>query len=359
MDVAEFPDRSYKAEFNRWRATMRLKTFHAKSLQDAMTLVREQLGDDAIIVATQESGGPQGARVTAAVEQEDDPFEALGGDIDVIEAITEALERHGTPPELTDRLVDEASMLEESDPVKALTHALAEVFRFDPLPEDSNGRPLILIGPLGVGKTVGCVKLAARAALKDPGTEALIQDETDGRVATNRLPVHLVGADKLKIGAMEQLALYADKLGANMIVVSDGKVLSKALKKLPPDEVIVIDTPGTNPFNLEELAHIVELAEAADMDPVLVLTAGRDAEEAADLAKAFRPAGATRLLITGYDIARRLGSMLAAAVASDLALSDIGRSPRIADGFQPLDAATLARMLLPKPKKAPQKQTAS
>lgn len=337
---------------------MRLKTFHAKSLQDAMTLVREQLGDDAIIVATHESGGPQGARVTAAVEREEDPFDTPGNGIDVIEAITEALQRHGTPPELTDRLVDEASMVEESDPVKALTHALSEVFRFDPLPEEPAGRPLILIGPPGVGKTVGCVKLAARAALKDPRTEELIQDETDGRNATNRLPVHMIGADKLKIGAMEQLALYADKLGANMVVVGDGKALAKALAKFPPDELIVIDTPGTNPFNLEELAHIVELAEAGELEPILVLTAGRDAEEAADLAKAFRPAGATRLLITGYDIARRLGSMLAAAVASDLALSDIGRSPRIADGFEPLDPATLARMLLPKSKKSHGKQAA-
>ncbi len=335
---------------------MRLKTFHAKSLQDAMALVREQLGDDAIIVATHESGGPQGARVTAAVEREEDPFDNMGNGIDVIEAITDALQRHGTPPELTDRLVDEASMVEETDPVKALTHALGEVFRFDPLPEEPVGRPLILIGPPGVGKTVGCVKLAARAALKDPHMEDLIQDETDGRKATNSLPVHMIGADKLKIGAMEQLALYADKLGANMVVVSDGKALTKALAKLPPGELIVIDTPGTNPFNLEELAHIVELAEAGELEPILVLTAGRDAEEAADLAKAFRPAGATRLLITGYDIARRLGSMLAAAVASDLALSDIGRSPRIGDGFEPLDPATLARMLLPKAKKAHGKQ---
>jgi len=325
---------------------MRLKTFHAKSLKDAMLLVREQLGEDAIIVATQDTEGPQGARVTAAVEQEEDPFEGLAAtDIDVLETITAALERHGAPPDLTDRLVDEASMVEDSDPTKALTYALEEVFQFNPLPVNAANGPLILIGPPGVGKTVGCVKLAARAALQDLQQE---EDEAiDHRKSGNRLPVNLVGADKAKIGALEQLALYADKLGAHMVVVSDGKGLAKALAKLPSNELVVIDTPGTNPFNLEELAHIVDLAEATEMEPVLVLTAGRDAEEATDLAKAFRPAGATRLLITGYDVARRLGSMLAAAQASGLALSDIGRSPRIADGFVPLDAETLARMLLP------------
>ena len=338
---------------------MRLKTFHAKSLKDAMLLVREQLGDDAIIVDTHESDGPQGARVTAAVEQEDDPFaDLVSGNMDVLEAITSALERHGAPPELTDRLVDEASMVEASDPTKALTFALEEVFRFDPLPLGGTKQPLILIGPPGVGKTVGCVKLAARAALQDLQQNEEVEQTGKEHVPGNRLPVNLVGADKAKIGAMEQLALYADKLGANMLVVSDGKALAKALQKLPDGELVVVDTPGTNPFNLEELAHIVDLSEAAEMEPVLVLTAGRDAEEAADLAKAFRPAGATRLLITGYDIARRLGSMLAAAQASGLALSDIGRSPRIADGFEPLDAATLARMLLPNSSKTQGAQSA-
>ena len=313
-----------------------------------MLLVREQLGEDAIIVATHESDGPQGARVTAAVEREDDPFEDLGtSDVDVLETITSALEKHGAPPELTDRLVDEASMVEEKDPAKALAYALAEVFQFNPLPVGNANHPLILIGPPGVGKTVGCVKLAARAALQDLHEHDLETDAMPSRASGNRLPVNLVGADKAKIGAIEQLALYADKLGAQMVVVSDGKGLANALNKLPENELIVVDTPGTNPFNLEELARIVELSEAAALEPVLVLTAGRDAEEATDLAKAFRPAGATRLLITGYDIARRLGSMLAAAQASGLALSDIGRSPRIADGFEPLNVSTLARMLLP------------
>ena len=310
-----------------------------------MLLVREQLGEDAIIVDTQDAEGPQGARVTAAVERDEDPFEDLTAvGIGVIEIITDALERHGAPAELTDRLVDEATMIEEADATKALAYALAEVFRFDPLPPGAADRPLILVGPPGVGKTVGCVKLAARAALND------LKDgqEDDGPAqSANRLPVNLIGADKVKIGAMEQLALYAERLGAHMAVVSDGKSLAQTLEKLPKGEMVVVDTPGTNPFNLEEMAHLVDLAESAEMEPVLVLTAGRDADEATDLAKAFRPVGATRLLITGYDIARRLGSMLAAAQASDLPLSDIGRSPRIADGFQPLDAETLAQMLLP------------
>jgi len=314
---------------------MRLKTFHAKTMQEAMALVRAQIGDDAIIVAAQEEDGARGARVTAAVDDESIYVgETTTAEVEALETITDALERHGTPQPLTDRLVETASHLAVADPVEALAYALEESFVFDPLPRSLGGRPLIMVGPPGTGKTVACAKLAARIA---------IDWESDG---DNDLPVDLIAADPVRVGAVEQLTAYAERLGARLYVAADASALAAALTQCRRDELVLIDTPGTNPFNLEELARIVEFAETMDMEPVLVLGAGRDSEEAADVAQAFRPVGPKRLLITGYDIARRLGSMLAAADACGLALSDIGRSPQIADGFESLDPQTLARMML-------------
>ncbi|MDJ0685608.1 MAG: GTPase [Alphaproteobacteria bacterium] len=323
---------------------MRLKTFHAKSLKDAMALVREQLGDDAIIVATHDSDGPQGARVTAAVEQEDQPYAVPGDEAqDIPNLLTDALERHGAPPDLTDRLVNEAAMIEAESAIDALAHALAAVFRFEPLPDSGEAPPLLLIGPPGVGKTISGAKLAARAFLND-----------------NAAPAALIAADSTRLGAVEQLRLYADRLGARFFTAQDAQTLAAALAQCRKSDLAVIDTAGVNPFKLEELAALVELSKSAPMEPVLVLTAGRDAEEAADLAKAFRPVEPRRLLITGYDIARRLGSMLAAAEASGLALSGLGASPVIGDGFEPLDARKLAALLLPnQPNPAPPPQRGS
>ena len=52
---------------------MRLKSYTAKTTKDAMQMVREELGEDAIIVATHEEknavGGRQ-VRITAAVEKD-------------------------------------------------------------------------------------------------------------------------------------------------------------------------------------------------------------------------------------------------------------------------------------------------
>ena len=51
---------------------MRLKSYNAPTMAEAMRLVREESGEDAIIVSTQRSSDGQGVRITAAL---DDPGE--------------------------------------------------------------------------------------------------------------------------------------------------------------------------------------------------------------------------------------------------------------------------------------------
>lgn len=317
---------------------MRLKTFHADSLSAALALVRETLGEDAIIVATQEEDETdRGARVTAAVEEREDADFADWGEedqADALERITTRLERHGCPLALTDRLVQAAADTEETDAQLALAGALDRYFAFRPLPDEPGGKPLMLIGPPGVGKTVTCAKIAARVAIA--------YDER-----AEQAPVVLIAADPMRVGAVDQLRAYAERLGASLKIAEDADALHRALGACGRRDLVVIDTPGTNPYDLEELAFLIELAEAGELDPVLLVGAGRDAEEAADLAKAFRPVEPRRMLATGLDLSHRLGSLLAAADAGRLAFSDVSRSPRIAEGLKPLNPLTLARLLLP------------
>jgi len=59
----------------------------------------------------------------------------------------------------------------------------------------------------------------------------------------------------------------------------------------------------------------------------------------------FAALGATMLVASRVDAARRLGGILAAADAASLALAAAGNSPRIADGLPDLDASLLADMM--------------
>ena len=106
---------------------MRLKSFHAPSMVEAMRLVRDALGDDAIIVATREEEG--GVRLTAAIDDVEEPLLPPPSshaqeptarrpwphgyrrepEIDVVDLVCDALARHGTPPLITDRLLNTIS----------------------------------------------------------------------------------------------------------------------------------------------------------------------------------------------------------------------------------------------------------
>ena len=80
-----------------------------------------------------------------------------------------------------------------------------------------------------------------------------------------------------------------------------------------------------------------------------VLPAGGDAMESAEMAVAFAAIGADRMIGTRLDIARRLGGILSATQAGNLALMAVSTSPNIGTALLPINPVSLARLLLPRP----------
>ena len=98
-------------------------------------------------------------------------------------------------------------------------------------------------------------------------------------------------------------------------------------------------SPGTN------YIHIM-LNAAAVLPPLTdAVLAGLDPLESQDIGAAFMAGGASLLIATKTDIARRLGGLLAAAGAG-LALTEAGIGPGAADGLTGLTPAWLADRLL-------------
>ena len=294
---------------------MRLKLFRAATMAEAMARLRAELGAEAIILATRRVAG--GVELTAALEPEDEPVlipptpPADGG------PNTHAacpLRAHNLPAALAARLSG-----------GSLEDALTQILRFAPLPAGVP-RPLLLAGPPGAGKTLTCAKLAARCVLS--GAAPLV-----------------VTADGQRAGAAEQLAAFTRLLGLTLAVATGPGTLAKSLMRRAAGAPVLIDTASCDPFDPGQAEALRSLATVAEADIALVLPAGLDPHEAADLARAFAALGARHLVPTRIDTARRLGSVLAAAASAPLALGEAGTGPGAADGLTTLSPASLAERL--------------
>lgn len=307
---------------------MRLKSFTAKSVPEAMQKVRDQLGPDAVILSSYTD--PCGlVKVTAALDgQADGGMADFSDSLRAIDDLNETLDYHRVPPGLADHLIAAAAGIATDDATMALAAALDAEIGFAPLNKRHAERPLLLAGPPGAGKTATAAKLCAWARLL--GLEATI-----------------ISMDDVKAGAVAQVGAYAKALGAKLDQAKDAADLRHRLKDVPAGSFVVIDTVGANPFDSAELAQLAGLAAAAGGAFTLVLPAGGDTMESAEIALAFQESGACNLIATKLDATRRLGGVLSAAHAGGLALVAGGTAPSIGNGLITINPVSLARLMRP------------
>ncbi len=308
---------------------MRLRSFTAETVPEAMRRVRAALGPDAVILSTQPAEEIGQVRVTAALE--DTSPDDMSLDPAPLGTLSEVLAYHRVPPGLFERLIAAATRLPANDAVTLLAGALKSELAYAPLPtrlrDAERGRPIMLIGPPGAGKTATGAKLCARALLSGakPG---------------------FITLDAGKSGGLAQATAFAEALKIRIEPAAGPDALAGAVQASTDCEVLIIDTPGANPFDAGDLAQLSRATEAGGADPVLVLAAGGDPAECADTAAAFSRIGAGRLIVTKVDAARRLGGLLSAAQAGGIALMAVGCSPNIGDRLAPLSPDSLSRLLL-------------
>ncbi|HZB90308.1 MAG TPA: GTPase, partial [Stellaceae bacterium] len=142
-----------------------------------------------------------------------------------------------------------------------------------------------------------------------------------------------------------QLEEYASVLGLRVAVADDAPALAR-LAAAADAQSLVIDTAGVAPGDAAARDALAAFVAAGAAEPVLVLPADLDAEEAVAMVRFFAPLGAKTLLPTRLDLVRRLGGMLAAADAGRLALPAAGITPNFAFGLRRLTPEMVARRLL-------------
>ena len=318
---------------------MRLRTLIAPTMGQAMDMLRRELGDDAIIVSTETTD--HGTKIVAALEEPEEDLPNIGAVVadplgdepigDPIDLIHEALLLHGLPNRLLERLIDASFLVGADEPVDALSGALDQLFTFEPLSMARGpNQPLMLFGAPGAGKTVTVAKLAARAIFA-------------------KRKVRLITTDTIRAGGIEQLEVFARIMKLPLHIAETDRQLARLVGAAAPDEFVLIDTPGVNPYSPRDMAEVAGLAKAVTAEPLLIMAAGGDVVDSMEQAQEFATLGITRMLVTRLDMVRRLGSMLAAADAASLAFSDWSMTPAVADGLNPIDPKGLAKMLMPEP----------
>ena len=303
-------------------------------MTQAMKLIRDELGDDAVIVSSQKGRDANQVLVTAAIDASAEitgftkaPTGAGGGED--LGSLALALSGHGVPAGIMDALMDAAWDSGTTRPELALAAALDLHYRFEPLERGQGSRPVMLVGPHGSGKSTTAAKLAARTSLAGNAAE-------------------LITTDTVRAGGVDQLAGFSDILGIRLHVAEGPGPLTAAVGSCAPGSAIIVDSPGTNPFDGAAMAALSSLAAAAGAEPVLVLAAGGDPTEATEVARAFAEIGVTRLIATRFDSTRRFGGILAAA-APPMNFSEISVQPQVANGLSPVNPVSLARLILSGP----------
>lgn len=241
------------------------------------------------------------------------------------ERLAELLKFHNIPQKYHTRLLKNLDNVNYANVNSALEMIAIRSFKFSPL-KFKQSKPLMVIGMPGIGKTASIAKMAAEAKFY------------------NR-PVNIITTDIKRAGGVEQLQDFCRVLGVHMEIARNPKQLKAALKGREK-EITLIDSAGANPYDESDLELLRELLKAGDIEPIFVLQAGGDADDAADLAKNMKSLGAERMIITKLDSAKRLGGLVAAALENELALANFSATPNVGKGLEPMTPKALSSQLL-------------
>ncbi len=310
---------------------MRLKTFRASSITEALQEIKKEFGQEAIILSTLEEDNE--VCVTAALERKDDFSVSnfvLNEPFDLLNSFCRVFEYHRVPEDIQEKLIEFISTSIEEEPDRLFEDILEKIFNFKPL-INHNGKflppaRLALLGPSGAGKSVTIAKLAAEYVMA--GFEPFV-----------------ITLDCFKAGAITQLEVYMKALGLPLHAVEDIKQLKKVLNESPVNTYILVDTPGINPYRQDELQFLTDAIKCLGGEAVLTFPAGLDSSEITDYLGLYKSFGVKRIILTRADTTYRYGALMTSLYQGQFSLAHISAGPELGSRLQAGDSKLLAELL--------------
>ena len=348
---------------------MRIKRFEAPDARTAFSLVKDELGDDAVILAQKTLDGGtarQRVEIMAAVDYDVENViaplqektkappekkptiysynavrkknrkgslaESLTADNeinfeakDIRKRFTSILRKEGASPPIKNPLESptkapqpQAAKRPSPEEVERWRNQLIDQLLVAPPRISASPMPTILslIGPTGVGKTTTSAKIAAWYKLRE-----------NRRVA-------LLSMDCYRIGATDQLRTYARIMQMPCEIALRQKDLDKAIARHQHCDLIIIDTAGKSPYDPSHIAELSSWFSHLDhLEPQLVLSATTKKEDLQQIIDSYNPIGPTGLILTKLDETRSYATLCRQIAGTGIPVSYLGTGQRVPEDF--------------------------
>jgi flagellar biosynthesis protein FlhF len=170
-----------------------------------------------------------------------------------------------------------------------------------------------LVGPTGVGKTTTVAKIGARCAMRHSSQQ-----------------VAFVTTDSYRVGAEDQLRVYAKLLGAPVFAARDGAELDVTLEDIRRRRLVLVDTIGMGQRD-QRLADQLQLLTGAGhgVRRILVIAANTQLSTLEDVIRRYGEGGLYGCILTKIDEAVRLGEVLDVVVRHGLPVHYLSNGQRV------------------------------
>jgi flagellar biosynthesis protein FlhF len=360
---------------------MRIKSYFAASVQEAIERARQELGIEAMLISSKKTG-PEASRLgayevvfgvtgettaprpeprstTVRPSESSDPVARELSDLrKQIENVRRSVSRQtyspasGLPrsPELTELYELLIGAEFSDDTAQELVQAVADRVSGVDLTRPGAGNrrhfaPEMLTGTLRE-EIEQSFEIAPELAVTGAGQRiiAFVGPSGAGKTTSlakvaakfglgKRIPVEIISIDTLRIGGSEQLGAYARIMGVGFQALSGVAALERALEEVrPTTKLVLIDTPGLGRVDTDEATQIQTfLSRNPHIEVQLVLPATLRNSTMTSLLKRFAEFRPTELLFTHFDEVDAPGAVLDPAIRSRLPISFLGTGQQIPD----------------------------
>lgn len=189
-----------------------------------------------------------------------------------------------------------------------------------------NGRLHLFVGGAGSGKTASLVKMASHLVVKA------------------KKKVAILSTDSFKVGAVDQLKIYCQILNVPFAVIRNRKDWEWVLGQLGHIDHVLVDFPGFQLRDLDEIHLLKSLLPPQEVVPVchLCVSATTKDGDAYEIARRYKVADFSDLIITNLDQSVQHGIVFNLHKKTARPLHSFGIGSRIPEDFE---AASKERVL--------------